>query len=219
MSASGRLVLYAILGVAVGFAIIIPILLPDLGISHILSGLWRAMASAFATNRDPDTQFRFLRWAAVLDLWQRHWLFGAGFGEPLIPSFMIPADEAGKFNSGLPHNSFLTVLARMGVFGLILVAGAWILGIVAAHRAARRSAFPADAVAAGAVLITMAGFAFFVLFLERPMHSASLWIVVAIAQRLAHPEPGGRAPAAARQALDGGHSLIRHARRVALRRG
>jgi hypothetical protein len=48
-----------------------------------------------------------------------------------------------------------------------------------------RREYGPDRVAAAAVLITMAGFAFFVLFFERPMNSAEFWILCAIGLKLA----------------------------------
>jgi len=59
-------------------------------------------------------------------------------------------------------------------------------------------------------MISMMGFAFFVLFLERPLHAASLWMLAAVAARLVRPEgDASRVP----------WTPLAHARQVALAKG
>jgi hypothetical protein len=73
----------------------------------------------------------------------------------------------------------------------------------------RRRPYGADLLAAGAAMAAMFGFAAFVLFLERPMHSAALWMVAAIAARLSQT---AAAPVAS---VD----PFAHARRIAYQKG
>jgi O-antigen ligase len=165
-----------------------------------------------------------LRWDKVFEIWRENPFFGAGFGRPLIPHSLISdADEGGSFNVGLPHNTYLTILARLGLFGFVLIMGAWITSIVLATKAINRNRFSADAFAAGAALVVMMGYATFVLFLERPMHSATLWIVAAIACRLSQPDPAPARYAAASPAVPAFSPAaigpIAQARRIALAKG
>jgi len=174
-------------------------------------------------QHDENAVFRLLRWDKVFELWRDNPLFGAGFGRPLIPRSLLNEVETGEFNAGLPHNTYLTVLARLGLFGFLLIMGAWIGSIVLATKAVRRPTFGADAFAAGASLVAMMGYATFVLFLERPMHNAALWIVAAIACRLASPDrapeamSGGTPPASSRP--DWQRDVIADARRIARAKG
>lgn len=169
--------------------IALPVLLPELGISRSILSFGAAVQGGLELQHDDNFYFRLLRWDKVLDIWRENPFFGTGFGRPLIPRSLLNEVEEGNFNVGLPHNTYLTILARLGLYGFLLIMGAWITSIVVATRAIGRSRFAADAFAAGAALVVMMGYATFVLFLERPMHSATLWIVAAIACRLAEPDP------------------------------
>jgi O-antigen ligase len=134
---------------------------------------------------DPTAAFRIQRWNYALQLWLSNPLFGVGFGHVILPYKMDWNNfNAGMFNAGMPHNTFLFVLDRMGIVGLGLIVFCWILGTLQAFQAFRRSHLP-DVLAAANILIAMAGFAAFVLFFERPMNNASFWIMLAVAQRLA----------------------------------
>ena len=200
---------------------VVPILLPESGLAHSIVSFTAAVQGGIGVQHDENVIFRLLRWDRVFELWREHPIFGVGFGQPLVPKSLITADENGAFNAGLPHNTYLTVLARLGLFGFVLIMGAWITSVVLATRAIRRPTFGGDAFAAGAALIAMMGFATFVLFLERPMHNAALWIVAAIACRLAGPDrPRPTAdpspPPPPREPL---HNPIAHARRIAQAKG
>jgi O-antigen ligase len=209
---------------AAGLAVMaLPILLPDIGISRGITSFFSAVRSGMELQHDDNFYFRLLRWDKVFEVWRDNPLFGAGFGRPLIPRTLIQGEEEGLFNAGLPHNTYLTILARLGLFGFILIIGAWITSIVLATRSINRSRFSADAFAAGAALITMMGYATFVLFLERPMHAATLWIIAAAACRLSEPETAGTPRMAVAPARSGPFipalGAIAHARRIAEAKG
>lgn len=216
---------FVALGVAavVGF-FVIPVLLPQSGLAHAISMFSDAVQGGLAVRADDNVYFRLLRWDKVFDLWRNNPLFGVGFGRPLLPRSFLTEAEDGKFNVGLPHNTYLTILARLGLFGFILIMGAWVISIVLATKAIRRPTFGADAFAAGASLVAMMGFASFVLFLERPMHCATLWIVAAIACRLAGPDRDGAAAIPAPTVVAASEpspplNAIAHARRIAMAKG
>jgi O-antigen ligase len=212
------------LGVAatLGF-FFVPVLMPESGLAHAIAMFSDAVRGGFSVHVDDNVIFRLLRWDKVFELWRAHPVFGVGFGQPIIPKSLVNSDETGEFNTGLPHNTYLTILARLGLFGFVLIMGAWIISIVLATRAIHRSTFGPDAFAAGAALVSMMGFATFVLFLERPMHNATLWIVAAIACRLASPERPApalnSAAAPAPERIVVAHGPIAHARRIAQAKG
>jgi O-antigen ligase len=144
-----------------------------------------AVGSGFAgATSDADAAFRLVRWRYTLDLWRRSPLLGIGFGAPLLPSWIAPEEfQAGLFNGGMPHNTFLFVMARMGLAGIGIIAYAWLLGLaraVQAFRLTRRG----DELAVANILIAMLVFAAFVLFFERPVNGPALWIMLAVAVRL-----------------------------------
>jgi len=205
-----RLSLLAQFAATVAAVAAIPLLMPGSSAARIVEGFWLTLRSAGSGAADANAYFRLLRWGAVFDLWKSEPLFGVGFGRPVIPASLIDLSEVGLFNVGLPHNTFLTVLARLGLFGFLLVMIPWFGCIGLGFSMAGRRRYGGDAFAAGAALMVMVGFAFFVLFLERPLHSAALWAVAAIVTRLA--QPYGAAAAAGTAPLD-------HARRIAWQKG
>jgi O-antigen ligase len=217
MRTTQRLSFLAIGAGAVVAFLVVPVLLPDSGLAHAISSFTAAVQGGIGVKHDENVIFRLLRWDRVFELWREHPIFGVGFGQPLIPKSLISSDENGLFNAGLPHNTYLTVLARLGLFGFLLIMGAWIASIVLATKAIRRPTFGADAFAAGASLVAMIGFATFVLFLERPMHNAALWIVAAIACRLAGPDQPVQTAVAA--PAHPSYDVIGNARRIARAKG
>jgi O-antigen ligase len=164
------------------------LLLPGTDLGRLLEGFYLAVIGGIGLAEDDNVYFRLLRWQIALDAWLESPFFGVGFGVPLAPDLLISEEESG-LNAGLPHNSYLTTLARMGVLGLFLVITPW---VIAATRCLKRFAAAAradqESAAAGAILVAMAGYAGFVLFLERPHHGAVLWIMMAVAVRLSEPE-------------------------------
>ena len=183
-----RMLLLVQVAIIAAIVVAIPVLFPETSIARVIGGFWATLHSASAGAQDANAYFRLLRWGAVLDLWKSEPLFGVGFGRPVIPAALVDLSEVGQFNVGLPHNSYLTVLVRLGLFGFILVIIPWLGSVVFAFARVHRHRYGADAFAAGAAMLVMSGFAFFVLFLERPMHAASLWMLAAIVTRLLENE-------------------------------
>jgi O-antigen ligase len=209
-----RVTIIAVCVAAVLIVVAIPILMPTSGMAITIQGFVAAVQGGAALSHDDDFYFRLLRWDAVINLWRQNPLFGVGFGQPLIPASLLNAVEIGGFNAGLPHNTYLTVLARMGLFGCLLIVVPWLICIGKALQSQHRALFGADTFAAGAALVAMSGFACFVLFLERPMHAATLWIVAAITCRLAQPDPGISEPTAIPTAASSSRSIIARAQRI-----
>jgi len=163
-----------------------------------LHSFYLALMSATGGQADPNGAFRLVRWKDAIGTWLQSPIVGVGFGRDILNQAYIGEWSPDKFNLGMPHNTFLFLLARMGIIGFGLVAFSWVGGVWRIARAARYSHMPDD-LAAVNILVAMAGFAAFVLFFERPMNNASFWIMLAVAQRLAETSsaPSARLPQAA----------------------
>jgi O-antigen ligase len=154
--------------------------------SRLLRGLRISVLSAAGgPSVDANAKFRTVRWKYASEMWLAHPLFGVGFGVPIIPPGLVdPGERRGKFNAGMPHNSFLFFAARSGVVGVALVLYCW-LYILKLSLAIAKKRHRSDDLAAACILASMLGPASLGLFFERPGTNASFWILVAVAMRLA----------------------------------
>jgi O-antigen ligase len=144
-----------------------------------------AAALAGATGSDDSSQFRLERWQYAIHLWRLHPVIGNGFGVPLAKaSLLAPKELEGQFNVGMPHNTFLFLLCRVGIVGLAVVGFCWAYAWYDLAAVVRQTA-RGDELAVANILVAMAAFASFVLFFERPMNGASFWIMAAVATKLA----------------------------------
>jgi O-antigen ligase len=154
-----------------------------------LQQLRAAAVSSLNPTGDANAQFRILRWYSVLQTWRQRPLVGVGFGKPLLPNFAPRSDQEGEFNQGMPHNTFLMILARTGVVGLglylaaISIVLARLVVVIRARLKANMRVAPA-LLAALTMIVAMVAYANFVLFFERPMHGAAFWILLASAEAL-----------------------------------
>jgi O-antigen ligase len=163
-----------------------------------LHGLWLALSSGSNYQSDPDAQFRFQRWDEASQTWMTSPIFGIGFGAPIIVEDAWTKSEVkgakerskmGSFNQGLPHNTFLTVLARTGPLGLGLILFSWITGIIKILRIRRRRVMEPDELATLAALVAMIPIAALNLFFERPMLGSPFWIILAAGYKLSENVP------------------------------
>ncbi len=160
-----------------------------------LQSVWQGLSSGANYENDPDAQFRLRRLRSTISVWMTNPVFGVGFGAPIQLDTWGTANGAkgaamrgglGAFNVGMPHNSFLVVLARTGVIGLSLICYAWFGGILRIVRRIRRRAADADQIASAVALIAMILTAALNLFFERPMLCAPFWILLAASYKLSH---------------------------------
>jgi O-antigen ligase len=162
-----------------------------------LHSLSLALSSAVNFQSDPDTQFRMERWQSAAQTWMTSPVLGVGFGTPIIKDEWVRDEtkgaaqrsEMGSFNQGMPHNSFLMVLARTGPIGLGLISFAWITGIIRILKVLRRRAADPDELAIVGVLIAMVPYAALNLFFERPMLCVPFWIMLAASYKLSERAP------------------------------
>jgi O-antigen ligase len=175
-----------------------------------LHGLSEALFSGTNMQSDPDGAFRLQRWHSAIQFWMTSPAFGVGFGAPIIAKDEWIRSEVkgaaertsmGSFNEGMPHNTFLMILARIGPLGLGLVVFAWIATIVRILKALRRVPNP-DLLAMLGILIASVPVAGLNLFFERPMMCAPFWITLAAGYKLAESSPVPIARARVRSGLD-----------------
>jgi O-antigen ligase len=148
--------------------------------------LTAAVKSGTTIFDDADFQFRLIRWAEAGALWLTHPVLGAGFGVAICTP---DPSESGVFNVGMPHNSYLTLLARTGIVGLGLFLFCYTRALFPLLKNLRDRGIDADSVAVANILIAMGVFAGFNLFLEEPLLIGPFWIMLAVACRLAETSP------------------------------
>lgn len=162
----------------------------DFPTAGFFRSFYLAIASAVGgTHTDPNAAFRIARWSYEFRLWRENPLFGVGYGIRILPFWAAPWEfRQGMFNAGMPHNTFLFVMVRMGLVGIGLIGCAWWLGLARLTRSFLHSR-DADELAVANVLVVMLLFASFVLFFERPVNGPAFWIMLATGARLARPAP------------------------------
>lgn len=172
-----------ILGLPVLLAPLIPQNVPA---SRQLENLRLSVISAAGgPSVDGNAGFRTRRWEYAIASWAEHPFVGIGFGREIIPSGLVdPTERKGDFNVGMPHNSFLFILARTGLIGLALILYCW-SSIVSRLIAMFRRTYRVEYLAVADILGAMFAVAMFGLFIERPASDASFWILLAIGARLA----------------------------------
>lgn len=175
-------VLAGLFGVLVAAAPLMPTGVPG---AHLLRGFQISLRSATqGPSRDPTSEFRIIRWDYAGALWMRHPIFGVGFGHQVIPMGLVDKREReGRFNAGMPHNTFLFLGVRAGLLGLGIVLFSWLI-VFKKLVINARSEKGSDELATANILASMFWFAMFSLFFERPVTNAAFWIVLAAGARL-----------------------------------
>lgn len=163
-----------------------PLLPRDLPGTDFLRGFRISLLSATeGPSGDPTSEFRMIRWDYATALWLEHPFLGIGFGHPIIPAGLLEKKESeGRFNAGMPHNTFLFLAVRAGLLGLGIVLLGWLI-IFKRLFIRFRSTNHVDELAAANILAAMFCFAMFSLFFERPVTNAAFWIILAVGARLA----------------------------------
>ena len=198
-----RVAICCLVLLAVGIVVASPALPDNLPGVQALQNFYAAMVSGAEYHADGNAQFRLARWTLALQTWHDAPVFGVGFGVNILPLWMDNLEDLNTFNYGLPHNTYLTILARTGLIGLALFAFPIVWTLRRIYRLIRHGEGSAHLLAAGNMICAMAGFGMFVLFFERPLHGATFWIMMAIAVRLVEFAEDAAAAAYAAQEADG----------------
>ena len=123
-----------------------PPLAPSAGRPQTLQQMIENLFSVFGESSDPGLegtkQFRLAWWGEIVDytVFGEHFWTGKGFGVNLADDDGFQTTADGSLRA--PHNSHLTVLARMGVPGFVLwllLQGAFGIGLLRATLAHRRA--------------------------------------------------------------------------------
>lgn len=184
LGARHRVILCCMGLLAVGLVAASPLLPDYLPGATALQNLYAAVVSGAEYHADGNAQFRLIRWHLALETWLKSPVFGVGFGTNILPNWLISIDELNTFNYGMPHNTYLTILARTGVIGLTLFVFPIVWVLYRAHRLIRTGWGDVHLLAAANMICAMVGFGLFVLFFERPMHGATFWVMMAVMVRL-----------------------------------
>ena len=141
-------------------------------------------------DKPDNNRFRMVWWQAVLleardnGLW-----LGLGFGHDLADQFVRTyyADDPEEFNTRSPHNFVITVFARMGIVGLVLLLS--ILAIMARRTVQRAWAAPDTGTSAPWLFSWMIFVtACFGVVMEGPMGAVLFWTMLGMAN-VSGPEP------------------------------
>jgi O-antigen ligase len=81
------------------------------GSDFVRRSIEEVTAAALDPSADPTSQFRFLAWAEAIARFSRNPAVGEGFGVPF--TFSIYNDDPR------PHDTYLTILYKMGIIGFI----------------------------------------------------------------------------------------------------
>jgi O-antigen ligase len=175
-----------------------------------LHDFYTGIVSATGGTSDENAAYRIARWKDAFSIWLANPIVGVGFGRDILHQVYVGSWTADKFNLGMPHNTYLFLLARAGLVGFGLVAFAMAAGFWRLGWAVRRYRQPDDLAAMNA-LVAMAAFGTFVLFFERPMNNATFWIMLAVGIRLAQTSRSAALAASRRPRVVVAHELRRQA--------
>jgi O-antigen ligase len=183
MAPNGRRVLLfgvASLGIfVIAVTLVAPLRAAVLGIAV------KYMSLFSGTLAEPNALWRYLFWQRVLDYWTQAPFTGGGFSIDL--SSLVPLEFPDLMTRTDPHNSYLTVLARTGILGLVAVLTAIVSATGTMLQMARSWDATLPRAAAATVAACLAGYAVFAamnVVLEGPYHGVPVWLLVGAAAAL-----------------------------------
>ncbi len=137
------------------------------------------------------SQFRWDAWREARHRFAENPILGEGFGRP----FVFYAHSSGRWfvEDVRPHNTYLTVLYKMGVLGLAVFAGlhlAFFQWVVRLWRAARAPEGRLHAAGYGAALLALQVYGGLNLLLESPFTALVYWSLMGIIVAWLERAPG-----------------------------
>ena len=173
--------------VTVRFGDFVPEPVPPKGRPATLQQMIDNFLSIFGSSSDGglegSKQFRLAWWGTIIDytVFGDHFWTGKGFGVNLADDDGFQSTVDHSLRS--PHNSDMTVLARMGVPGLllwVLLQGAFVIGLLRAMFAHRRAGDTQIAVVGGLILVYWVAMMIdtsFDPYLEGPQGGIWFWVI------------------------------------------
>ncbi len=169
----------------------------------------RTYRSASLGDKPDNNQFRMVWWRTVVaDTVSDSPWFGLGFGSDLAADFLrvYYPDSDEDFTARSPHNFVLSVFARTGTVGLLLLLLTLVAAAVHTWRAANPVAVAQDDGELGGWLLAWSIFvsACFGVVLEGPMAAVVFWTALGLANAR---RPVELEPAAANPGIDQGEAV------------
>jgi hypothetical protein len=205
-----RLGVILVLGLLLALATSLSVSVPDRERELSVEGVWEGFTSLFASGRSGAAKeyagtkdWRVAWWETILDetLAGPYFLTGRGFGESLAVAHEIEGfeEEEGALPLRSPHNSHMTVLARMGVPGAVIWAVLNVLVVLALVRSRRRARVRGDAFLEGLSVVLLGYWLLFCMvgatdvLLEGPQGGIWFWSILGLAVALPRLEEPGKA--------------------------
>ena len=159
---------------------------------HFLSGYLIEFTLKYQTFFDPleeaNAAWRAAFWLNVVSLWSSSPVFGVGFSHDFFQEEPFHVAIADHYD---PHNSYLAILARTGIGGLLVLSVISILTIRLLVRMLRQSKCEETAFISGCVLscfTALSVFASMNVTLESPYHAIFFWLLIGMTVVLAESE-------------------------------
>lgn len=153
-------------------------------------------AKTITSTTDPNAQFRLKFWKAAMAKAIDSPLIGTGFDS--FPAEIVPRETVGADPFPAPHNSFVTIGYRIGVFPLVIVLAMLLQLIRRGFRASVIRSDPRDRAVCSALtaIVVYAGVtSAFNVFLEAPYAGPLFWTSVGLLAYAVYARPFDDSPA------------------------
>jgi O-antigen ligase len=147
-------------------------------------------AKTIASTSDPNAQFRLKFWKAAMTKAIDSPLIGNGFD--IFPAKIVPRETVAADPFPAPHNSFVTIGYRIGVFPLVLVLALLLQLVRRGFRASVNRLDPRDRAVCSALtaIVVYAGVtSAFNVFLEAPYAGPLFWTAVGLLAYAVYAHP------------------------------
>jgi O-antigen ligase len=147
-------------------------------------------AKTIASTSDPNAQFRLKFWKAAMAKAVDSPLIGNGFDT--FPAKIVPRETVAADPFPAPHNSFVTIGYRIGLFPLLIVLAMLLQLIRRGFRASMTRADPRDrAICSGltAIVVYAGVTSAFNVFLEAPYAGPLFWTAVGLLAYAVYAHP------------------------------
>jgi O-antigen ligase len=137
------------------------------------------VTGVFRSSDDPDWQYRLIAWEEAWRRFEKSPLIGEGFGVPFVFE-LADADVR-------PHNTFLTVLYKMGVIGFLPLLGLIVSFLWFGFRAVRRNLKNSRVAFLQIMLLAQVAFCLYGaanLLLESPFLGSLFWTAMGLGLRM-----------------------------------
>lgn len=152
----------------------------------------------FTPTEEANAAWRLEFWIAMVGLWWSAPIIGVGFAYDFVN-----VEPWGLVEEHYdPHNSYLAILARMGVVGMVLTIVFLVAASIMFTRMMRSATSPRKRMLAGCLFSSFVAIALFAtanVTLESPYHAIFLWIFAGMGIALSQNTFGDRQTGSARQ--------------------